>query len=527
MTRNWRTWVLIALFLGPSLVYMGLGAIWLTEHQGPIGFRGELLLYGVLAWVVTGVAFAILGNRWTRKSRPLLPPLDWKSPETFAPQDTQAWQLVQEEAKLADELPMDALSRFDTFEKSGLTIARRLANHYHPESADPIDQVPIVELLTALQLAAEDLARMCRDLPGGDLVTPAHCKRAAKAAGYVQRVSDFYNVLLPVFQPLTGMARLGVQKLVVQPAWRDMQRNLLRWFFEAYLNRLGFHLVELYSGRLAAGAEAYRKISGRTAQVRGAWTDLLGRPLIVAVVGAKGSGRSTLIEGIQRTLATDAELVRKELDKTGIPSLSFDLLKRSQMVEAAAYPVGGIGSKDVDQKLWEQAVSTAASADLVLLTLDAASSDHESDCRFLEAWSQTIGPRNHLERPPLLAVMTHADRPELGSGWFPPYDWKRGQRPREQAIRQKLDAARASLIPAPAVILAVASPAAGAPAGFADALLPELALQLEVAERSALLRAIQEQHARSRGGRLLGQLGREGKKILKRAKPRFWSRPGS
>ena len=40
---------------------------------------------------------------------------------------------------------------------------------------------------------------------------------------------------------------------MARPAWRNMQQNLLRWFYRAYVNRLGTHLIELYSGRLSIG----------------------------------------------------------------------------------------------------------------------------------------------------------------------------------------------------------------------------------------------------------------------------------
>ncbi len=35
-----------------------------------------------------------------------------------------------------------------------------------------------------------------------------------------------------------------------------MQQNVLRWFYQAYVNRLGVHLIELLSGRLAIGAHS-------------------------------------------------------------------------------------------------------------------------------------------------------------------------------------------------------------------------------------------------------------------------------
>ena len=44
-----------------------------------------------------------------------------------------------------------------------------------------------------------------------------------------------------------------------------MQQNMLRWFYQAYVNRLGAHLIELLSGRLAIGADQYRRLTRQVA----------------------------------------------------------------------------------------------------------------------------------------------------------------------------------------------------------------------------------------------------------------------
>ena len=55
--RNWRAWVLLVLLVGPVLVYMGLGALWLFQHRW-------LLIAGSI-WVGCGVVFSVLASRWT------------------------------------------------------------------------------------------------------------------------------------------------------------------------------------------------------------------------------------------------------------------------------------------------------------------------------------------------------------------------------------------------------------------------------------------------------------------------------
>ncbi len=73
--RNWRAWVLVVLLVGPVLAYLGFGALWLMEH-------GWLLIAGSI-WIASGLVFAVLAARWTKASRPLLPPLDWDAPSNL------------------------------------------------------------------------------------------------------------------------------------------------------------------------------------------------------------------------------------------------------------------------------------------------------------------------------------------------------------------------------------------------------------------------------------------------------------
>src|SRR5262249_49988867 len=196
--------------------------------------------------------------------------------------------------------------------------------------------VRVVEFLTALRLAAEDLTGLCRQVPGGDMVTASHWKQAVRVAGYIQRANDIYSYLLPIFSPVNGLVRLGTQQWMVKPAWRDMQQNLLRWFFRAYVNRLGTHLIELYSGRLAIGADQYRRLTRRSAKSAPEAGGNLP-PLRVAVAGARGAGKSRLIGLLERARSGDLTLLRARLAGSGIDDSALDRLKVAELVEIPGY----------------------------------------------------------------------------------------------------------------------------------------------------------------------------------------------
>jgi predicted GTPase len=494
----------LVLLIGPFAAYIGFGALWLRERRW--------LLIATVLWIASGIVFAILAAYWTRSRRPVLPPIDWDVPRTFSPFDAQAWKLVEEEADRSDTVAMEVLTEFDIYIETGRRLARRLAEHYHPLSTDPIEHVPVVELLTALELAADDLNRLCHQVPGGDLITPAHWKKAVQAAGYIQKASDIYSYLLPLFSPVTGLVRLGTQQWMVKPAWRSMQQNVLRWFFRAYVNRLGTHLIELNSGRLSIGTDRYRKLTRKLTRVEQVEAAEEPAALTIAVAGARDAGKSSLIAALNRARSGDLTLVKAHLESVGLDGELVDRLRTARLVEILGYTASPEGESARDRSTRRDAVAAAVEADLLIVVVDALRASNAADVAFAQAWDRWFLEHPGLEAPPALAVVMGADRPELGGEWKPPYNWSRGQGPRESAVRARLEALRAALPPSFAEVVAVGLSAED-PFGAVELALPALAALLQRAERTALIRHIHQISSRSKARRLLGQVGQHGRWI--------------
>ena len=104
-----------------------------------------------------------------------------------------------------------------------------------------------------------------------------------------------------------------------------MQQNVLRWFFEAYVNRLGMHLIELLSGRLAIGAHQYRRLTRRAAAGIISSLDQEPGPLTIAVAGARGSGKSRLVAAIKQACLGEMNLIKARVEPLGLaPACSID-----------------------------------------------------------------------------------------------------------------------------------------------------------------------------------------------------------
>ncbi|WP_165226574.1 GTPase [Aquisphaera insulae] len=501
LLKQWRLWVLAFLLVGPVVVYVGFGTIWLWQ-------AGWLWL-AALVWIAAGVAFSVLAARWTKNVHAIMPPLDWDSPETFSPRDRDAWGLVEEEARAGDELSMEELTNADLYMETGRRLLTRLAGFYHPSSDNPLSQVPLIELLTAIELASEDLAHLSRQVPGADVITLAHWQRAVQISNYISKANDIYSMFSPLLNPLSGLARLGTREMLVKPAWRDMQLNVLRWFYQAYVNRIGVHLVELMSGRLAIGADRYRRLTRRSGGRRRE-EPAADAPLVVAVVGVQGVGKSRLIEALKQATAGDAGLIRAWFEGQGLDPSLIDRLRQLRWVEAPGYSGTVDREGRRDRRSRKEATEAAIHADLVILVLDQSRGLQPADVAVAQAWDHHFMEHPQQEAPPTLVVVTGVDRAEIGAPWAPPYDWENGKGVREAAVRSVFDAVRSTLPPAFGAF-AAAGLGDDKAFGVLESVLPALAAQLHRAERTSLVRQLHSLSGRSALGRVMSQLGDHGR----------------
>ena len=283
------------------------------------------------------------------------------------------------------------------------------------------------------------------------------------------------------------------------------------WFFTAYVNRLGMHLIELNSGRLAIGAERYRRLTRRGSHATAA---AMG-PLRIAVIGARGSGVSRLLAAIDEVRAGDLSAVRARLTASGLDENLADRLKDARFEEVPGYVAREGAETARERSTRRHAVEAATDFDLLVLVADANRADATNDADFLRDWRAWFATNPGRECPPALAVLTGADRPEFGDEWRPPYQWSQGRTPRETAVRAKVDALKAALNGQVAEVVAVGL-VEGASFGVAELLLPGIAALLPRADRAHLIRHIQHERGRSKAGRFLSQLGHQGRLLLKR-----------
>ena len=306
---------------------------------------------------------------------------------------------MQDAADRGENLTFEALLDADAYINVGRDLFHRLAVHYHPLASNPLDDVPFVELMTALELAAEDLARLCRQLPGGDLITLSHWRKAVQVAGYIYKANDLYSYLLPFLSPVGGLARWGSREWIVKPAWKSMQQNMLRWFYQAYVNRLGTHLIELLSGRLAIGAEQYRRLKRKS--------HLLPRPepeeplaLTIVVAGSSPSERSRSVARLREACHGDLTLLKARLSNFAIEPELLERLREARWVEAPDYSTWTESEGRRDRSRRQAAVEAAVQGDMLILVIDGRQKNDQADVAFAQAWDRWFIEHPRYEAPP-------------------------------------------------------------------------------------------------------------------------------
>ena len=115
-----------------------------------------------------------------------------------------------------------------------------------------------------------------------------------------------------------------------------------------------------------------------------------------------------------------------------------------------------------------------------------------------------------LKRPPILVVATHIDLLSPAMEWAPPYDWRRGKRPKEESIRQAVAAITEQLGEMSPVVVPVCA-AAGKVYGVDEFLLPEVAQKLDEAHGVAFLRCLRAEKDAGKIRKVFNQMLAAGK----------------
>ena len=145
------------------------------------------------------------------------------------------------------------------YQEQAQSLAMELARHYHPEASDALTSLTVPEVLAAVRLSVDDLEKwLLSSVPGSRLLTIKQWQMLQSAPTWYRRLQDTAWVASILLNP-ANIARYLASKLTLDPVTTELQTELLAAIYLHFMRQMGFYLIEMNSGRLRGGADAYRR----------------------------------------------------------------------------------------------------------------------------------------------------------------------------------------------------------------------------------------------------------------------------
>ena len=474
--QRWRLWVLGAC-VGLPLVVLGItGALWLYERHW-LRWFGLVFLCGeaLLLWLL---------RRWNRTDLVLLPQPSTDVPVAFAPRDEAAWALVQDYLDRVERGEI-VLEDPEQFLSLGRDILEHIAAHYNPTARDPLLAIQMPLLFRAIEETARDLAQVTAALPLSHRITIGNAIRGYRLHQKVQPAYHVYRMLYPLFNWQNALFQL----LVTDRLFDLTKQTLTQWLLKWYVDRVGYHAIELYSGKLLLTQHFDLSVAPPQAldtplQPAAAQTGATLPLLRILLLGQVKAGKSSLVNALfamphaaTDVVPTTTQLTSYVLDR---PDLGGTLIVSD---------MGGYEDPHVPRARLEEARAEAERADVLLLVISAIEAAREPDRRLLAQLQEHFARQADVRPPPVVVVLTHIDQLRPRREWAPPYNIVNPDTPKAHAIRGALQAVGTELQVATELIV----PVCLLPErlyNIEEALVPLLIQILPDAKRVLLLRSL-------------------------------------
>lgn len=482
--------VLAVLFLIPWLALIGLGAYWLWQHGWLYRGLGILsaniaLVYGLLHWHL---------YRHRHRAKPLFIESVETQPNPNWPDKAHlAWQELK---PLTERWQTETGVLTDSSKALKLTneVLTRVARHFHADSKYPVLEFPLPYLLKLIVLVCEDIQHEVLDkIPGSHAVRVGDLLRAKQAVDTLSKLRSVFNVGNWLFN-WSGAALAKARSVLIGQGLTTVTQELSQRLISAYINKLGYYAIQLYSGQLTLDDMVPTEVltaASTQDMAKSAARDQSIEPLRLLVLGQVSSGKSSLINALfgeiksaEGLLPTTAEITPYLLERDG--------LQQAIILDSAGY--GGLMHDQAPAALKQE----WARVDVILMVCNAAQAARQVDSQQLNAirqYFQEQCPNQTL--PVILAVATHIDRLRPISDWQPPYNIQQPDNAKAHSIRQACLAMAQDLGLSPDCIVPVCLSPEKPVYNIEDGLMPLIHEHLNAAQRVRYLRCLRQQQAES------------------------------
>ncbi|MGE0827307.1 MAG: GTPase [Candidatus Binatia bacterium] len=473
LLRGWRLWLIIACVVLPLLGFGLAGVLWLHDHNW-LSWAGLVFLCGEACAL-------ILFRRWARGGKAVLPQPGVKMPAEFSPREEGAWALVQEYQARVERGEI-ILAGAEGLLPLGREILERIAHYYHPTDQDPLRAVPIPLLFRAIEETARDLADVSASLPLSHKITISDLTRGYRLQQRIKPVYDTYRL----FYPLLNWKSAAFQYLITDRLFDLTKETLSQWLLKWYIDRVGYHAIELYSGKLllTRRREHLLQMTAETSTLVGKAEQQTPEPLRILVLGQVKAGKSSLINAMFGEVRAATDVVPTTARVTPY------VLNRTELGGGVLISdMGGYEDPSLPAARRQEALAEALRSDVVLLVVSATNAAREPDRMLLHHLREYFASQPELLPTLVIVVLSHIDLLRPVREWNPPYNVAKPDSVKAQTMRAAMDAVGADLEIEPELIIPVCL-LPDREYNVEEALMPLLVSVLPEAKRSLLLRSL-------------------------------------
>jgi small GTP-binding protein len=501
-----RRWTLVAIVLTlPYLVALVAGIAWLYE-------RGWLIWWAALTGVMMLAGRFILHRVKLSQARDSIT----SPPAAMSPLDETAWKQVEAlSAQLRQKPPPldDPQSYWNMLEQVFDTVAR----HYHPQSVQPLWEVPVPYLLKVIELVAQDLRKASSEnIPGAHILTVNDLNKLKDLAATGGRL---YGPAYAIYRAV----RLGVNpysallnELSGRVAGTLLDQSVDEgrdWLLNAFILRSGHYAIDMYSGKLVLDETSFpeyqtsrTKADAETASRQS--EHAAAEPLRVLVLGQVKAGKSSLINAVfgQTRAAVDVVPRTRHIEPY--------VLERDGLQQAIILDTAGYDDAESGRDLFAEMSQEVLQSDLALLVCSANTAARAPDRRLLDDLRAFYQRQPDRRMPPLVVVVTHIDMLRPLGEWSPPYNLEHPASPKAQNILAALTAVATDLgVNLDQVIPVCLYP--GRTYNIEESLIPAMLHSLPDAEQAKCLRCLRDFHDAEYWRRLWQQAANAGRILVK------------